>query len=99
MPARKAGKKGGAKKSGAKKGGAAPQGGRARLGSKALTQNLVRSIIDRRQWVMYAQPIWSVIASGDVAEMRRAAEVTRTHLADVKQSLARLEEAVRSGKR
>lgn len=93
MPARKAGKKGGAKK-----GAATPRtaGVQAR---RVLTQTLINKVIDKRQWVMYAQPIWDVIAVGDAAEMRRAAELTRTHLNDVQLSLGRLEEAMRARKR
>lgn len=91
MPARKAGKKGGAKK-----GAATPRTAGVR---RVLTQTLINKVIDKRQWVMYAQPIWDVAAIGDAAEMRRTAEVTRTHLDDVQRSLARLDEAIRAGKR
>lgn len=94
MPARKAGKKGGAKKGAATQRTAGVQGRR-----RVLTQTLINSVIDKRQWVMYAQPIWDVIAVGDAAEMRRAAQVTRAHLDDVQRSLARLDVAMRARKR
>ena len=91
MPARKAAKKGAAKKSTAK----------ARKGpvrGKLLKQSIIQAILDRRQWVMYAQPIWDVIATGNLAEMRKTATITRRHLADVQKSLGQLDARIRGGK-
>jgi hypothetical protein len=88
MPARKAGKKSAAKKSAAKK--------------SAGTTNrvsIIKAILRRREWVMYAQPIKDVIATGNIAQMRQAAELARTHLADVQQSVAKLDAKIRSGGR
>jgi hypothetical protein len=90
MPARKAAKKGAAKKSTAK----ARQAGTSRV----LRQNIIDAILQRRQWVMYAQPIKDVIAKGSIAEMRQTATLTRKHLADVQKSLGRLETRLRSGR-
>jgi hypothetical protein len=83
MPARKAGKKSAAKKS-------------AGTTSKI---NIIKAIIKRREWVMYAQPIKDVIATGNIAQMRQAAELARTHLADVQQSVAKLDAKIRAGGR
>jgi hypothetical protein len=91
MPARKAGKKGAAKKS-------AGKSRKAGLKAKViLTPSIIDQILKRREWVMYAQPIRNVIAAGNLAEMRRAAQVGRTHLADVQKSLGQLDEAIRAG--
>ena len=89
MPARKAGKKGAAKKSAST---AAAATGRV------ITQDLRTRILKRREWVMYAQPIFDATATGNIAELRSAAELTRTHLADVQQSLGQLDAAIRRGK-
>jgi hypothetical protein len=94
MPARKAAKKGAAKKSTAK----ARKGGITAARGKLLTRNIIQAIIDRRQWVMYAQPIWDVIATGNLAEMRKTATITRKHIADVQRSLGQLETRIRSPK-
>lgn len=85
MPARKAGKKSAAKKSAVKK-------------SAGTTKiNIIKAILRRREWVMYAQPIQDVIATGNIAQMRQAAELARTHLADVQQSVAKLDARIRAG--
>jgi len=81
MPARKAGKKSAAKKT-------------------AGTTNkvsIIKAILKRREWVMYAQPIKDVIATGNIAQMRQAAELARTHLADVQKSVAQLDARIRAG--
>lgn len=96
MPARKAGKKGAAKKGA---GGSKKAGARALPRRLVLTQDLITRILRRREWVMYGIPIRDVIATGDIAQMRRAAQITRTHLADVEKSLGRLDEAIRAGGR
>lgn len=89
MPARKAAKKGAGKKSASK----------VTVGTrKVITQDLITRILKRREWVMYAQPIFDASATGNIAELRRAAELTRTHLADVQTSLGQLDEAIRRGK-
>jgi hypothetical protein len=93
MPARKAGKKGAAKKSATK----SRKAGLKR--TPILRQDIITAILRRREWVMYAQPIFQVAASGNIAEMRRAAEVTRTHVEDVQKSLAQLDAAIRAGGR
>jgi len=90
MPARKAAKKGAAKKSTAK----ARQAGPVRV----LRQNIIDAILERRQWVMYAQPIKDVIAKGSIAEMRQTAALTRRHLADVQKSLGQLDAKIRSSR-
>lgn len=59
--------------------------------------NIIKAIIKRREWVMYAQPIKDVIATGNIAQMRQAAELARTHLADVQQSVAKLDAKIRAG--
>jgi len=46
---------------------------------------------------MYAQPINDVIATGNIAQMRQAAELARTHLADVQKSVAQLDARIRAG--
>ncbi|MEA2205141.1 MAG: hypothetical protein QOE77_1917 [Blastocatellia bacterium] len=90
MPARKAAKKGAAKKSTAK----ARKAGTGRV----LRQNIIDAILERRQWVMYAQPIKDVIAAGNIAEMRQTAALTRRHLADVQKSLGQLDAKIRSSR-
>lgn len=93
MPTRKAGKKGAAKKGGAK---ARKSAKKTAATQKVLTQDLISRIVRRREWVMYGIPIRDVIAAGDPAQMRRAAQIARTHLADVQKSLNRLEDAISS---
>jgi hypothetical protein len=88
MPARKAAKKGAAKKSTAKS--------RKAGTTKVLRQNIIDAILERRQWVMYAQPIKDVIAAGNIAEMRQTAALTRRHLADVQKSLGKLDAKIRT---
>jgi hypothetical protein len=85
MPARKAGKKSAVKKSAAKK-----SAGVNRI-------SIIKAILRRREWVMYAQPIQDVIATGNIAQMRQAAELARTHLADVQKSVAQLDAKIRAG--
>ncbi|PYS94511.1 MAG: hypothetical protein DMF64_00620, partial [Acidobacteria bacterium] len=88
------------KKSTAKKRAGTPRKAAAQAArGKVLSQSIIKSILDRRQWVMYAQPIFDVIATGNVAEMRRAAEVTRKHLAEVQKTLGQLDAAIRAGGR
>lgn len=93
MPARKTGKKGAAKKSASKSRKAAPKIGT----SKVITQSLINRILKKREWVMYAQPIRDVIATGNIAQMRQAAELARTHLADVQKSVGQLDAKIRAG--
>jgi hypothetical protein len=88
MPARKAGKKSAAKKSAAKKSAGA-----------TTKLNIIKAILRRREWVMYAQPIKDVIATGNIAQMRIAAELARTHLADVQKSVEQLDARIRAGGR
>ena len=95
MPARKAGKKVAAKKSAVKSKKAA-----AKTATRVvITQSLIASVLNKRQWVMYAQPIRDVIAVGNIADMRRAVELTRTHVADVQKTLGELDAAIRAGGR
>jgi hypothetical protein len=90
MPARTAGKKGAAKKraSKSKKAGKSPA---------QVNTGILKSRIAKREWVMYAQPIRDVVASGNIAAMRSAAAITKTHLADVTKSLDKLDAAIRAG--
>jgi len=90
MPARKAAKKGAAKKSTAK--------ARKAGTTKVLSQNIITAILKRREWVMYAQPIKDVIATGNIAQMRQTAALTRKHLADVQKSLGQLDAKIRSSR-
>ena len=92
MPARKSGKKAAAKKGAAK----SKKGGLQVARTKLLTKNIIESILERRQWVMYAQPIKDITAVGSLAAMRQTAAVTRKHLADVKASLGKLDARIRS---
>lgn len=87
MPARTAGKKGAKKRATPKKAG--------KLRPVQISAILKARIL-RREWVMYAQPIMNVAASGNINAMRSAAALTRTHLADVTKSLGKLDEAIRS---
>jgi hypothetical protein len=41
--------------------------------------------------VMYAQPIWDVIASGNAAEMRRLATSARSYVKEVQAAIDKLE--------
>jgi hypothetical protein len=82
MPARKAGKKG-AKKAG-------------KASPVQITTAILKAKIARREWVMYAQPIRDVTAQGNLATMRSAASMARTHLADVSKSLAKLDAAIKA---
>jgi|GEM_PF-5446945 hypothetical protein len=95
MPARKPAKKGAAKKSAAK----SRKGGITAAKSKLLTQNVIEAILKRREWVMYAQPIKDITVSGNLAQMRQAASLTRKHLADVQKSLGKLDAKIRAGGR
>ncbi|HEV7473506.1 MAG TPA: hypothetical protein VGN90_05625 [Pyrinomonadaceae bacterium] len=89
MPARKAGKKTAAKKGASK----SPKAEKASL---QITTAILKAKIARREWVMYAQPIRDVTAQGNIATMRSAAVMARTHLADVTKSLAQLDAAIRA---
>jgi hypothetical protein len=92
MPARKAAKKGAAKKSTAK-----ARKGPQILRGKLLTKNIIEAILERRQWVMYAQPIFDVIATGNIAEMRKTAAIMRKYIAAVQKSLGQLDTRIRAG--
>lgn len=41
--------------------------------------------------VMYAQPIWDVIASGNLAEMRQLAATARSYVKEVQAAIDKLE--------
>lgn len=94
MPTRKASKKSGAKKAGAKKAGSTKKAGI--LTQRINVTQVLAAIIRRREWVMYGQPIFNVIATGNLADMRRVSQATRTHLADVQNSINKLDAAIRA---
>ncbi len=82
MPARKAGKKASKKAA-----GKTPQ----------FNLPILKAKIRRQEWVMYAQPVRDVVATGNIATMRATAALARTHLEDVQKSLGQLDEAIRAG--
>lgn len=41
--------------------------------------------------VMYAQPIWDVIASGNAVEMRKLATTARSYVKELQTAIAKLE--------
>ena len=57
---------------------------------------IIAAILRRREWVMYGVPIRNLIATGNLADMRRVSTATRTHLADVQRSIAKLDAAIRA---
>lgn len=58
---------------------------------------ILKAKIRRQEWVMYAQPVRDVVATGNIATMRATAALARTHLEDVQKSLGQLDEAIRAG--
>ncbi|HEX8843377.1 MAG TPA: DUF1843 domain-containing protein [Pyrinomonadaceae bacterium] len=44
--------------------------------------------------VMYGQPIWDVIASGNAAEMRKLATAARSYVKEVQTALDKLEREI-----
>lgn len=65
------------------------------MATRRLTANqIIAAILRRREWVMYGIPIQDLIATGNIAEMRRVSVATKTHLADVQRSIKKLDAAI-----